>query len=147
MLLEEKGMLLGEIYRLELHWDSIDYVRDNICIFENAYFTGPALSQAEKINGSDFIKLDFTNQYAILIPNYYTVTFHWGSVSYLHNKVALSESKFVFNKGWKKEHILNDTDYVIIDTKDHEVEKHYKNLVYYSYVVDMYGKPYNFRRN
>ncbi len=138
-------MRLGEKYRLELHWDKVHYTRDNVCLFENAYFSGPVLQQAEKINKGEFITLDFTNQYYVAISSYYVVDLHWGEVSYIHDKVNLSDVKFIYNKEWKKAHVLNDSDYIVIDTKGHEVEQHYKHLVYYSYVVDKEGKPYNFR--
>lgn len=140
-------MLLGEQYKLIFRWDKVYYVGNNVCTFENAYFTGPVLKQAEKINEGEFIRLDFTKQYYIAVDNYYVLDLHWGIVSYTTDKVMLGQTKFMYNKEWKKAHILNNTDYIVIDTRGHEMEDHYKNLVYYSYVVDKEGQPYNFRRN
>ena len=40
---------------------------------------------------------------------------------------------------------LKDTDYLVIDTSDHEEVIHAQHLVYKTYVVAEAGKEYNFR--
>ena len=139
--------LLSERFRLELHWEKVETVEGNVCVLEDAYFSGPVLRIAEKINSDEFITLDFTKQYYVLVPNYYIVKLSWGQVIYRNNNVKLDNVKLIYNKYLDEVPMLKNHDYLIIDTRGHEFEEHYRNLVYYSYVVDREGILYNFRRN
>jgi hypothetical protein len=41
---------LSDRYRLEIHWKSLSYERDGLCKFDGAYFSGPALQDALRLN-------------------------------------------------------------------------------------------------
>ena len=50
---------LVDRYRLELHWESVEYEQEGVCKVKGAYFSGPALIEAAEINPNDYLKLDF----------------------------------------------------------------------------------------
>ena len=41
---------------------------------------------------------------------------------------------------------LNNNDYIVIDTKDHEEEKHMYHFVYPAYLIKQDGTLYNFTK-
>jgi hypothetical protein len=137
--------LLSERYRLEIHWEKIKYEQDGVCKLINAYFSGPALSNAEKINDNDSIKLDFFTQYLIFVKNVYVGDLSWNEVVYNDKKVILKDAKITHDTELNKVPKLNDTDYLVIDTSNHEMAVHQFNLLYTTYVVSGVGEPYNFR--
>lgn len=138
-------MQLGEKYKLELHWEKVKYKQDGICELVNAYFSGPALSNAEKINDNDNIKLDFFVQYLIFVKNVYVGDLSWGEVIYNGKKVILKDVKITHDTELNKVPKLRDDDYLVIDTSNHEMAVHTFNLLYTTYVVSEGGEPYNFR--
>jgi len=138
-------MLLGERYKLELHWNSTKFNKDGVCRLVGAYFSGPALSDAEKINDNDHIMLDFFQQYFILVRNVYVGKLSWKKVEYKNDKVFLNEAVIIHASELNTVPQLNDSDYLVIDTKGHDVEEHPYNCVYKTYVVNVDTNPYNFR--
>ena len=128
-------------YRLELHWESLEKNDDNLCFLYGAYFFGPALKIAQKINPHDNITLDLTPQYSKLITNYYFLTLSWNEVEYKDNKVYLKNTilkgDFVNNVS-----TLSNVDFIYIDTELHENEKHLYNLVYPSKIVNREGEEH-----
>ena len=138
-------MLLGEQYKLELHWKKVEYVNNTTCLFKGACFSGPVLSIAEKINSNEFITLDFTKQYYMLVSNYYVAKLSWEDVVYVDNEVRLKNVKLLYDYYLEDVPVLKDNDYLVIDTKGHELGEHHFNLVYYTYVIDRDGVLYNFR--
>ena len=57
--------MLGEKYRLELSWSKAMY-KDNVCTLCDAYFSGPVLQLAEKIESNNSILLDFLDRKSVV---------------------------------------------------------------------------------
>ncbi len=128
-----------EKYRLELRWGKTEKVRDGICNIKGAYFFGPAIKIAQKINGSDNITIDLTPQYSKIISSYYFVNLSWKTVEYKDDKVYLGEA--VLSGEYINElSRLDNTDGFTIDTEKHEEKKHLYNLVYKGMVFTKEGK-------
>ena len=72
--------VLSEKFTLELKWKKIVYESDEYCELADAYFTGPALNIAQKIEGNQHIMLDFKEQYPIITKNFYVAKFSWKNV-------------------------------------------------------------------
>jgi len=141
------GFILSERYRLEIHWDSVEKDSEyGILIFRNAYFSGPALNIADKINDKDEIRLDFCSQYTILVKNVYTATFAWEGVTYKDKKIYLNKAVMTYDKDIENIPVLKNDDYIVIDTRNHENEKHYVNMFYTAIAVNKENEMYNFRR-
>jgi len=114
---------------------------------DDAYFSGPVLSIAERIQGNDSINLDFFEQYPIITRNAYVAKFSWGNVIYnKNNTITLKDAIISHDKDLHKVPQLHDNDYIVIDTKNHESEVHHFNLVYRAYVVNENFIMYNFRK-
>lgn len=138
--------LISERYRLELVWDKVKYEREGVCKLFNARFRGPALSIANEIKPNDSINLDFYRQYFILVKNPYVAKLSWGEVVYnSDNTVTLKNAKISHDTELNRVPTFKNTDYVVIDTKDHEEAVHGFNLVYKTYVVSEEGDEYDFR--
>jgi len=138
-------MLLGEKYKLELHWNSTKFNKDGMCRLIGACFQGPALSDMEKINDDDYIMLDFFQQYFILTRNVYVGKLSWKEVEYKKAKIFLSGAMITHATELNRVPQLNNSDYLVIDTKGHDTEEHIYNCVYKTYVVKEDTKPYDFR--
>lgn len=142
-----KQFMISEKYSLELHWGTVIYEAEGYCELVNAYFSGPALSIAEKMNDNDYINLDFSEQYPIITRNAYVAKLSWKTVNY--NKdgtVTLNNAYISHDTDLHKVPKLSDRDYIVIDTKDHESETHHFNLVYRSYVVNEDYVMYSFKK-
>lgn len=140
-----KEFLLSERFRLELHWKGVGYEQHGICRLKKAYFLGPALSMAAKINPNEFISLDFCEQYFVYAKRIYVAKFSWGEVIY--NKdgtVSLLDAVISHNTVLNIVPKINKSDYIVIDTKGHEEEHHHYSLVYKAYLVKEDGTLYNF---
>jgi len=138
-------MLLGEKYKLEIHWNKALYENEGLCKLQDAYFSGPALSMAQKINSNDHINIDFFKQYFIVIKNVYVAKLEWGEVVY--NKdgtVTLKDAVISHSTELNKVPKLGHTDYLVIDTEQHEEATHAFHLVYESFVVNEDGILYQF---
>lgn len=137
--------IFSDRFRLELHWGTAVYERDEICKLSNAYFSGPALAEADKINDNDSILLDFFHQYIILVENIYVAKFSWSQVIYNNdNTITLKDTFITHDTELNKVPKLSNTDYLIIDTSNHETETHKYNLVYKTYVVNTDTQLYKF---
>lgn len=139
--------LLSERYRLELHWKKVIYEQQGICRLEDAYFSGPALSHANKINCNDHIMIDFYSQYITLVKSVFVAKLSWGDVVYNGDgTISLKDVLIEHDVELNNVPQLNDTDRLVINTSDHEEAVHAQHLVYKTYVVNNNGKEYNFRR-
>ena len=138
---------LSDRYRLELHWDRVDYERKGVCLLTGAYFSGPALSEAMELQENDHIMLDFFKQYLVLVENVYVAKFSWQQVNYdnKNSKILLKNSFITHDTELNKVPRLKDSDYLIIDTSNHEAAEHPFNPVYRTYVVNETTNLYNFR--
>ena len=131
-------------YRLELHWESLLY-EDNICKLTNAFFSGPVLKIANKINEDDWIMVDMTNQFLVFVPHFYLAKLQWKKVSYdqdgcrvfLHDAFMSSNNLNLLPK-------FKYSDFVIINTSNHEQQQHRFNFNYESYLVNYQGELYKF---
>lgn len=138
-------MKLGERFRLEVHWEKAIYEKEGICKLKNAHFYGPALSEAQKINDNDHIMLDFFKQYKIIVKNIYVAKLSWKQVVYEKDgKVSLKNAMVTHNTELNRVPKLKSTDYLVIDTSEHEVEKHPFNMLYKTYVVNENAQLYGF---
>lgn len=137
--------IFSDRYRLELHWNSTTYKRDGVCKLNGAYFSGPALVEADKINSNNNIMLDFFQQYIILVENVYVAKLSWGEVVYNKNDtVTLKNSIITHNTELNRVPKLLNTDFLIIDTSNHETEIHQFNPLYKTYVVNTDTQLYKF---
>lgn len=136
---------LVDRFRLELGWEKATYTVDGVCNIKGAKFSGPALSDAVKLNDADHILLDFYSQYIHLVKGVYVAKLSWNGVRYdpdgtidLHNVTISHDSEL--NNVPK----LKDNDRLIIDTIGHDVENHPYNTVYKTYVVNTDTQLYKF---
>ncbi len=120
-------------YRLELRWGRVEYPEDDIAALKGAYFSGPVLKGAAKINDNDQLIIDMTLQHSIFIPEYYHATLKWGRVRYQGSKVFLKEATLQ-GKHVNSIETLENTDWLLIDCKEHEEAKHPFHLVYWAEV-------------
>lgn len=139
--------VLSDRYRLELHWKKAIYEQEGICKLKKAYFSGPALSEALKLQDNDHIMLDFFRQYLVVVKNVYVAKFSWGEVTYNKNgTINLKNAIITHDTELNRVPKLNNNDFLIIDTSDHEVEKHPFITVYKTYVVNGDTALYKFGR-
>lgn len=137
--------IFSDRFRLELHWNAAVYEQDGICKLYSAYFSGPALVESDRISANDNIMLDFFHQYIILVENVYVAKFSWGEVVYNKDATVTLKNAFIqHDTELNKVPKLSNTDYLIIDTSNHETETHQFNLVYRSYVVNINTQLYKF---
>lgn len=137
---------LSERYRLELRWSSVKYETEGVCNLNDAYFKGPALSNAVKLNDEDHIMLDFFSQYFVLVSSVYVAKLYWNGVIYNEDStISLISSSISHNTELNKVPKLGDTDYIIIDTSDHEASTHPFHTVYKTFVVNENSYLYDFR--
>jgi hypothetical protein len=120
-------------YRLELHWDSVEYSEDDVATLKGAYFTGPVLSDAAQINDPDQLILDMTKQHVILaaMEDYYQAVLTWKGVEYKEDKVFFKEARIRGKYINALEKLEND-DWILIDCREHEEKNHPFLLVYWA---------------
>lgn len=133
-------------YRLELHWKRIEYRDDSSATLHGAYFSGPVLKTAQKINGFDTINIDLTPQHLIVFNGYYIIKLDWGSVEYTASGNVLLGEAIITNDALKELHKLEDSDFLIIDTEKHEEKTHAYHLVYEAQVVRHDKQPHTYRK-
>lgn len=134
-----------DFYRLELRWKNVIYANEGDCEIVDAYFSGPVLKHAEKIEQNSFMLLDFYKQYYVFAKNAYIATFSWGEVIYnKDNTISLKNTHIKHDTELNKVPKLNSGDYIIIDTIGHEKEIHDFNLTYNTYVLNENEELYNF---
>lgn len=137
--------LISERYRLELHWSKIEKPEDGLLVLKGAYFSGPALKQAVKLNDNDKIKLDFCNQYSILVNNFYVADLTWGKVEYTDKIIKLEDATIKYKLSVDKAAMLQDKDYLVIDTAKHELAIHRFNTLYNAYIVNYENELMDYR--
>lgn len=126
-------MFVLQKYRLELHWGSIEYPQEDLAVLKGAYFTGPVLKNAAKINEEDQLILDLTTQHLIFVPDYYQGTLKWKGIEYRADKIFLKEAS-IKSKYINSIEPLRKNDFILIDCKKHEHNIHAFNLVYFAEV-------------
>lgn len=138
-----REFIIAERYRLELHWSEVLYKDQGVVHLYDAFFSGPVLGDVSVIQEDDSINMDFGKQYSRLLSNYYVVRLFWGGVRITSDKIYLSDVR-LNNKHLNSLPKLKDSDYIVIDTSDHIIEKHHKNLNYRAYLLNCDGVLYNF---
>ena len=120
-------------HRLELHWDSVEYNEDDRALLKGAYFSGPVLSDAARINDDDQLTLDMTKQHSILaaMEDYYHAVLKWKGVDYKEDKVFLKEA-WIQGKYVNSLEKLEKDDWVLINCKGHDEKSHPFLLVYWA---------------
>jgi hypothetical protein len=138
---------LSERFRLELHWSKVLRPKAGEMHLVDAFFSGPALKQADKINSNDTIRLDFCSQLVVLIKSVYVADLYWGEVVYNKDEtIGLKNARIEYDPKIKGIPNLETKDHLVIDTSGHENNKHLYNLLYPAYVVDKASELYNYRR-
>ena len=137
--------MVSEKYRLEVHWNKVTYSEDGIAKLDGCYLTGPVVNEVAKMNDKDTIKLDFTAQYKIFVPNFYVAHLSWVGVDQKDNRIYLKDV-FLKNRNINSVPKLKDTDYLVIDTQNHEDDKHLYNYLYTTYLIKTSGEKYNFNK-
>jgi hypothetical protein len=135
-------MAIREGYKLEFNWKGIRY-EGNIAYFESAFFTGPVLQRMAKVEGEDFIDLDFTEQNmrsGIFLPKYYYIArLKWRAAVYSKLGIELTECTLDHHKTGSLK-TLKDGMKFNIDCSKHEHTTHNKFLVYPAWVVNEHGE-------
>lgn len=124
-------MRVMQKYRLELHWDSVEYSRDNVAVLKDAYFSGPVLKEAAKLREEDQLTLDMTPQHKIFVLDYYQAVLNWKGVVYKDNKIFFKEA-WIKGKYINSIETLKSKDWILIDCREHEEKKHAFHLVYWA---------------
>lgn len=129
--------MVKDRYKLECHWKEVIYEQPGICKLNEAIFSGPVMSIANKIEPNDRIQIDFYSQYLWLVRSVYVATLSWGDVTYTNDGsiVKLSDCFIKHTTELNTVPNLKDTDWLLIDTINHEDMKHAFNLVYKTYVI------------
>jgi len=125
-------------YRLELHWDRVEYSRNDVAVLRGAYFCGPVLKEMAELREEDELILDMTEQHLVLLPDYYQATLHWRGVEYEPDRIFLKEA-WIRGKHVNSVEVLRDTDWLLIDCREHEEKRHPFHLVYWTEVHKQSG--------
>ncbi len=134
----------GEKYRLEVHWQQTSY--DEGCVkLDGCELKGPVLTELTQLEIKDAILLDFISQYISLLPQYYIAKLSWKGVTYKEGAIAL-DNVIIDSDHINSLPTLNDNDFLVIDTSNHEDEKHNYSINYRTYVIKPDGAKYNFNK-
>ena len=136
---------IAERYKLIIRWSKVVSLDDYTIRLEGCYLEGPVLPQLAALQKKDTIRLDFSNQYIILIRDYYIASLSWDGYYRQENKILL-DNVVLKNKHIGSVPALSSNDYIVIDTKEHEDEKHNSNLNYKSYLIKGDGALYSFSK-
>ncbi len=140
------SFLISEQFKLEVHWEDVLYNQEGRCGLIGAYFSGPALKIAQRINDEDHMLLDLYSQYITLVKGAYVLKFEWSGVEYKDDEgiVMLSNTYLTHNEDLNTTPKLNKTDYFVIDTSDHEFSIHKNSLVYKTLTIKEDHSRYRF---
>lgn len=109
-------------YHLELHWSDVEY-QEEMAVLKGAYFCGPVLKHAARINNEDHLMLDMTKQHAIFIPieDFYHAELKWQGVEYKEDRVYLNTAT-ITGKYVNDLEKLDKDNWILIDCKGHDTE-------------------------
>jgi hypothetical protein len=136
--------LLSEMYRLEIHWEKTNYEREGLCKLSGAYFSGPALKLADKVNAKDHMYLDFYKQYYVLARNVYVAKFSWNDITYDNNIIKLHSARLSHDTEINTVPKLRNNDCLVVDTKNHDSSTHAFFPTYETFVINEDGILYKF---
>lgn len=138
-----KEFSISEKFRLDIRWNKVTYEQEGTAKLLGCCISGPAVKEVANINQSDYMKLDFGNQYLVFVPYFYIAVFSWNGVRQTPEKIYLDNVVLTNENVNSVPKLMND-DYIVVDTDDHEDEKHQYALVYKSYLIRFDGEKYNF---
>jgi len=128
-------------YILRLDWDSIRYINRSKAEVINARFIGDVLKSAYKLNEVDNISIDITDQFFVASKTFHIFRFEWNGLEYSgDNRVNFKKSWFINDFGSLIK--IQDSDYLLIDTKDHDESVHPFNV---NYRAKLYNKDNEIR--
>lgn len=110
-------------YRLELHWKSVEYNRDDVAVLKGAYFCGPVLADAEQLKDEDQLILDMTAQHLIFVEDFYQAILKWKGVEYSGDRIFLKEA-WIQGKNVNSLETLENNDWILIDCKEHDTKNY-----------------------
>lgn len=134
---------VAERFRLEIHWNKVVYNQEGTAKLEGCYLSGPVIKEVAEMNQKDVIALDFGNQYVVFTPNYYVAKLSWKGARHTSHRIYL-DNAVLQNRFLNSVPNLNYNDYIIVDTKNHEDDKHQHHLSYPAYLIKFGGEVYNF---
>ena len=127
---------MKEKYKLYVCWNNVEYLGNSIIRLSGARFFGPALKIAAHINDNDSISLDVTSQCIEVLNGWEIATLRWGSVaSQTASEVSLNDAVLVSDK-IAASRLLSRGDRLLIDTENHEDDKHIFNFVYKTKIIN-----------
>lgn len=112
-------------YRLELHWKSVTYNEEEVAVLAGAYFSGPVLQEAMRLEEEDKLTLDMTKQHVVFaaMDDHYQAILNWKGVYYRGNRIFLKEA-WLQGRYVNSLEMLRDTDWFLIDCAAHDIEKY-----------------------
>lgn len=130
-------IMVKEQYRLECHWEAVVYEQPGVCRLSNATFSGPVMCITNRIAANDEISIDFYSQYLWLVRSVFVATLSWGDIAYTNDDTVVQLSDCFIKHSTELNSVpnLKATDWLLIDTINHEETKHIFNLVYRTYVI------------
>ena len=134
---------LSDKYRLNLKWKSVEY-KDCVCYFKEAYFFGPVLKLAEKIEPNNNINLDFYKHYFVIVENVYIGKLSWGEVVYKKDRVYIKDCRITHKTEINKVPKLKNSDMLVVDCGLHERETHDFHPNYNTYVLNEDSQVYDY---
>jgi hypothetical protein len=135
-----------EKYKLFLNWEGIEYLDETTAKLKGAFFSGPALKIAAKIDPSTYLDMDLTPQNLTVLGSYYIVRLSWKEVRYFSEQKVGIEEVFLRNKDLKSLHKLGNKDSILINTEKHEEKLHPYNFLYESYTIKPNGEEYKYSK-
>lgn len=137
---------MREKYKLFLSWSGVEYKDDNTVYLYDPVFTGPVLKEIAKINDNDAIRLDLSLQYVKTISSWEIAVLSWEKVLKQDvNEVIFSRAEIKSDQLTRIK-LLSANDSIMINTENHEDEKHTYNFVYDAVVLKADNEPYDTMR-
>jgi len=135
-------MKVKEKYKLYLSWDKIKQ-GDGVIFLDEAKFHGPVLKEMMKLENNDFILLDLTKQFSKAFNSFFITKLSWSGVRYTNGRICLGDA-ILHSISVDKVIELLSTDYILINTEDHQEHNHEFNLTYPAVVCNSYGDRLEF---
>jgi hypothetical protein len=123
----------------DVTWKESKITTDGDLVFESACFSGPGIALSRKLQDSDRIRIDLTQQYSSLLSNYYIAVLDWSGVQYKTNVLIELTNCIIRSLNPKIYKTLNRKDKIRVYLENHDESVHHKNLVYKAEVLDIWG--------
>lgn len=140
------NMFIKEKYRLFLSWDNALYKNYKTAILTNVKLTGPVVKEIEKVASNDGISLDLSFQYVEAMGSWSIAKLSWDQVLSQTTEEVLLGDCILVSPELTKANLLSKLDKLLIDTENHESEKHSYHLVYPTVMINKEGNPYSYEK-